>query len=155
MVEVAVPVPHPTPKTPDTGSTGTEFSWKENKDTDPETGEFNSRYVSDFDSVKCLGKGGFGVVFEAKNKIDDIHYAVKRIRLPKIEAAKKKVMREVKCLAKLDHKNIVRYFNTWLEKPPPGKRLKLSVETIKGLKIKFISCFRLARISRRVVARGP
>ena len=119
---VVVEVPVQVPKTPDTGSTGTEFSWKDSqKDSVGESEEFVSRYVTDFESVKCLGKGGFGVVFEAKNKIDDIHYAVKRIRLPKIEAAKKKVMREVKTLAKLDHKNIVRYFNTWLEKPPPGK----------------------------------
>ena len=124
MVEVPVQVP----KTPDTGSTGNDFNWQNSSSRQDLSsvgggGEFISRYVSDFESVKCLGKGGFGVVFEAKNKIDDIHYAVKRIRLPKIEEAKKKVMREVKCLAKLDHKNIVRYFNTWLEKPPQGNDL--------------------------------
>ena len=62
-------------------------------------------------------------MFESKNKIDDNHYAVKRIKMPQVEADKRKVMREVKCLAKLDHKNIVRYYNTWLEKPPPGKKL--------------------------------
>ncbi len=45
---------------------------------------------------------------------------MKRIRLPQVESAKRKVMREVRCLAKLDHKNIVRYYNTWLERPPPG-----------------------------------
>jgi translation initiation factor 2-alpha kinase 3 len=50
----------------------------------------------------------------------DVHYAVKRVQLPLKEEAKKKVMREVKFLAKLDHKNIVRYYNTWLECPPPG-----------------------------------
>ncbi|KAG8212795.1 hypothetical protein J437_LFUL019766, partial [Ladona fulva] len=31
-----------------------------------------------------------------------------------------RVLREVKALAKLDHQNIVRYFNSWLEFPPPG-----------------------------------
>lgn len=29
-------------------------------------------------------------------------------------------MREVKALAKLDHQNIVRYFNAWTEEPPAG-----------------------------------
>jgi translation initiation factor 2-alpha kinase 3 len=44
--------------------------------------EFTSRFLTDFSPVHCLGKGGFGVVFEAKNKIDDCHYAIKRIPLP-------------------------------------------------------------------------
>ncbi|XP_039282758.1 eukaryotic translation initiation factor 2-alpha kinase [Nilaparvata lugens] len=82
--------------------------------------DYTSRYLTDFDPVHCLGKGGFGVVFEAKNKIDDCHYAVKRIPLPSREDARERVMREVKALAKLDHKNIVRYFNAWQECPPPG-----------------------------------
>lgn len=42
---------------------------------------FKSRYLTDFDPVVCLGKGGYGVVFEAKNKIDDCNYAIKRIAL--------------------------------------------------------------------------
>lgn len=45
--------------------------------------ESSSRFDSDFEPLRCLGKGGFGVVFEAKNNIDDRHYAVKRITLPK------------------------------------------------------------------------
>lgn len=32
--------------------------------------------------MQCLGRGGFGVVFEARNKVDDCNYAIKRIRLP-------------------------------------------------------------------------
>lgn len=43
---------------------------------------FKSRYLTDFEPVDCLGKGGYGVVFEAKNKIDDCNYAIKRIALP-------------------------------------------------------------------------
>uniref|UniRef100_A0A8C0MLS4 PRKR-like endoplasmic reticulum kinase n=2 Tax=Canis lupus familiaris TaxID=9615 RepID=A0A8C0MLS4_CANLF len=41
-----------------------------------------SRYLTDFEPVQCMGRGGFGVVFEAKNKVDDCNYAIKRIRLP-------------------------------------------------------------------------
>lgn len=40
------------------------------------------RYLTDFEPVQCLGRGGFGVVFEARNKVDDCNYAIKRIRLP-------------------------------------------------------------------------
>ncbi|KAM4808902.1 eukaryotic translation initiation factor 2-alpha kinase 3 [Rhinophrynus dorsalis] len=77
-----------------------------------------SRYLTDFEPIQCLGRGGFGVVFEARNKVDDCNYAIKRIRLPNRELAREKVMREVKALAKLEHPGIVRYFNAWLEAPP-------------------------------------
>ncbi|KAM6201727.1 eukaryotic translation initiation factor 2-alpha kinase 3 [Rhynchocyon petersi] len=77
-----------------------------------------SRYLTDFEPVQCLGRGGFGVVFEARNKVDDCNYAIKRICLPNRELAREKVMREVKALAKLEHPGIVRYFNAWLETPP-------------------------------------
>ncbi|XP_076760849.1 eukaryotic translation initiation factor 2-alpha kinase [Xylocopa sonorina] len=81
---------------------------------------FKSRYLTDFEPVDCLGKGGYGVVFEAKNKIDDCNYAIKRIALSNSTYSRERVMREVKALAKLDHQNIVRYFNSWLECPPAG-----------------------------------
>ncbi|XP_043277335.1 eukaryotic translation initiation factor 2-alpha kinase isoform X2 [Venturia canescens] len=82
--------------------------------------DFKSRYRSDFEHIDCLGKGGYGVVFEAKNKIDDCNYAIKRICLPNSKDSRDRVMREVKALAKLEHQNIVRYFNAWLECPPVG-----------------------------------
>nr|XP_023651420.1 eukaryotic translation initiation factor 2-alpha kinase 3 isoform X1 [Paramormyrops kingsleyae] len=80
--------------------------------------EYVSRYLTDFQPVQCLGRGGFGVVFEARNKVDDCNYAIKRIRLPNSELAREKVMREVKALAKLEHPGIIRYFNAWQESPP-------------------------------------
>ncbi|KAF8784784.1 Eukaryotic translation initiation factor 2-alpha like protein [Argiope bruennichi] len=87
------------------------------------TPEFVSRFHKDFQLIAILGKGGFGVVMEVKNKIDDCEYAVKRIRI-KTEKYKElgygPVMREVKALAKLDHPGIVRYFNSWIESPPKG-----------------------------------
>lgn len=55
-----------------------------------------SRYLTDFEPIQCLGRGGFGLVFEVRNRLDDCHYAVKRIQLPNTDAARQKVMREVK-----------------------------------------------------------
>lgn len=82
--------------------------------------EFKSRFQTDFDMLQCLGKGGFGVVFEVKNKLDDCKYAIKRIVLPKRKQSRERVMREVKTLANCEHNNIVRYFQAWVEDPPPG-----------------------------------
>ena len=55
-----------------------------------------SRYLTDFEPIQCLGRGGFGLVFEVRNRLDDCHYAVKRIQLPNSQEAREKVMREVK-----------------------------------------------------------
>lgn len=79
---------------------------------------YTSRFLTDFDLVTCLGKGGFGVVFEVRNKLDDCNYAVKRILLPAKKESRDRVMREVKTLANCEHKNIVRYFHAWVEQPP-------------------------------------
>lgn len=95
---------------------------------------FKSRYLTDFEPVDCLGKGGYGVVFEAKNKIDDCNYAIKRIALPNSQYSRERVMREVKALAKLDHHNIVRYFNAWLECPPAGWQEKHDHQWVSKLK---------------------
>jgi hypothetical protein len=31
---------------------------------------FESRFLADFEPLRCLGHGGFGVVFESKNRYD-------------------------------------------------------------------------------------
>ncbi|XP_055297961.1 eukaryotic translation initiation factor 2-alpha kinase isoform X2 [Sitodiplosis mosellana] len=93
------------------------LSESNSSETEP---EFKSRFQTDFDLLQCLGKGGFGVVFEVKNKIDDCNYAIKRIVLPKNKQSRERVMREVKTLANCEHHNIVRYFQAWVESPPPG-----------------------------------
>lgn len=88
--------------------------------SEPQTPQFTSRYATDFEPMHCLGRGGFGVVFQVRNKLDENEYAVKRITLPAKESSAERVKREVRALAKLNHTNIVRYYNSWLESPPPG-----------------------------------
>ncbi|XP_066925254.1 eukaryotic translation initiation factor 2-alpha kinase 3-like isoform X2 [Clytia hemisphaerica] len=87
--------------------------------------DFTSRYLVDFDHLECLGKGGFGVVFKARKKIDEFEYAIKRIYLPQCEEAKSRMMREVRALAALEHPGIVRYFHAWWEAPPQGWQFEL------------------------------
>ncbi|KAL3921817.1 MAG: hypothetical protein SGILL_002548 [Bacillariaceae sp.] len=82
-----------------------------------------SRYMSEFEELSALGSGGFGSVFRVRNNLDGRNYAVKKIRirrnakLSETEFSRRlnKILREVKALALLDHPNIVRYFNAWLE----------------------------------------
>ncbi|KAJ3105170.1 hypothetical protein HK100_003936, partial [Physocladia obscura] len=40
-----------------------------------------SRYREEFDELSCLGKGGFGIVYKARNKLDGIDYAIKKVKL--------------------------------------------------------------------------
>ncbi|KAH8417329.1 hypothetical protein KR222_008871 [Zaprionus bogoriensis] len=81
---------------------------------------FTSRFQTDFELMQCLGRGGFGVVFEAKNKLDENRYAIKRITLPNKESSRQRVLREARTLASCEHHNIVRYFHSWVETPPTG-----------------------------------
>ncbi|KAJ1774112.1 eukaryotic translation initiation factor 2-alpha kinase [Coemansia sp. RSA 1843] len=75
-----------------------------------------SRYRADFEEVEFLGKGGFGSVVKARNRIDGRFYAIKKIKLnPRDDEGSKKIFREVTTLSRLHHQNIVRYYTTWVE----------------------------------------
>ncbi|KAK5105776.1 hypothetical protein LTR62_002156 [Meristemomyces frigidus] len=83
-----------------------------------------SQYSTNFDELGVLGKGGYGVVYHARHKLDLIEYAVKKIpisaaRLQRIRthgnAELDKLLLEPRTLASLDHPNIVRYHNAWIE----------------------------------------
>ncbi|OWZ13754.1 PEK protein kinase [Phytophthora megakarya] len=78
-----------------------------------------SRFVNEFEELSAIGKGGFGQVMLAENRLDGRKYAIKRVGLSlKNQTSKtlQKFLREVKILALLDHPNIVRYYQAWLEK---------------------------------------
>ncbi|KAF9969485.1 hypothetical protein BGZ73_008146 [Actinomortierella ambigua] len=75
-----------------------------------------SRYKSDFEEIEFLGRGGFGEVVKARNKLDGRFYAVKKIKLdPRDNATNRKILREVTTLSRLHHQFVVRYFTTWFE----------------------------------------
>ena len=91
---------------------------------------FICRYLEDFDHLQYLGKGGYGIVFKAKKKIDNREYAIKRISVSGCEKTSK--IREVIGLANLEHPHIVRYFHGWWEAPPDGWQRATDKELFLG-----------------------
>lgn len=89
-----------------------------------------SRYIRDFDELGMLGKGGYGMVFHVRNKLDDLQYAVKKVpispaRFMRIQARGQSelddLLRELRTLARLDHPNVVRYHAGWIEWSDVGR----------------------------------
>ncbi|KAF2766783.1 Serine/threonine-protein kinase [Teratosphaeria nubilosa] len=72
-----------------------------------------SRYAADFTELGRLGKGGFGEVVKARNKLDGGVYAVKRVK--QAPQFLDQVLSEVMLLNRLNHPYVVRYFSTWVE----------------------------------------
>ncbi|KAL4706053.1 hypothetical protein ACJJTC_013520, partial [Scirpophaga incertulas] len=80
----------------------------------------HSRLHAEFEILLWLGKGAFGDVLKVKNKLDGGFYAIKRIKLnPESIQLNKKITREVKLLSRLNHENVVRYYNAWIESVDP------------------------------------
>ncbi|KAJ3020381.1 UNVERIFIED_CONTAM: hypothetical protein HDU68_010217, partial [Siphonaria sp. JEL0065] len=75
----------------------------------------SSRYHNDFEEMHLLGKGGFGSVVKARNRIDNRFYAVKKIKVDSKKGSGVKLLREVQTLSRLHHHNIVRYYQAWFE----------------------------------------
>lgn len=75
---------------------------------------FDSRWASEWEPVEKLGKGGFGVVVKARNRMDGHFYAVKQLKCKSLRDLDD-IWGEVKMLAQLNHPGIVRYFGAWRE----------------------------------------
>jgi serine/threonine protein kinase len=50
------------------------------------------RYALEYEHMRLLGRGGFGVVFEAMNKLDERRVAIKRVSLKKSVQAKHRAL---------------------------------------------------------------
>ncbi|XP_035395192.1 eIF-2-alpha kinase GCN2 isoform X2 [Cygnus atratus] len=88
-----------------------------------------SRYYNEFEELKLLGKGAFGAVIKVRNKLDGCYYAVKRIRINTASKQFRRIKGEVTLLSRLNHENIVRYYNAWIEKHESPAPIAPSSET--------------------------
>jgi len=88
-----------------------------------------SIYVRDYEQLSLLGKGGFGKVYKARNKLDGAEYAIKKIVLTAAHLRRlfdqnklHRVTNEIKILARMDHHHVTRYHHCWIESRPSSLR---------------------------------
>ena len=81
-----------------------------------------SRFNSDFQCLRVLGKGSFGIVYKVLSRLDGCLYAVKMAKSSvKGEAIRSGTLREVHALSSLSNRSdigslyIVRYHQAWIE----------------------------------------
>jgi translation initiation factor 2-alpha kinase 4 len=88
-----------------------------------------SRYANEWIEIGRLGKGGFGEVVKARNKMDGGIYAIKKIK-QKTASALSEVLSEVMLLSRLNHPYVVRYFTAWPEEEPDDPNASEDTTTI-------------------------
>ncbi|XP_054828909.1 eIF-2-alpha kinase GCN2 isoform X2 [Eublepharis macularius] len=100
-----------------------------------ETQKQFSRYYNEFEELQLLGKGAFGAVIKVQNKLDGCCYAVKRIHINPTSKQFRRIKGEVTLLSRLNHENIVRYYNAWIEKQEIPLLSPSASETTIGKKV--------------------
>jgi translation initiation factor 2-alpha kinase 3 len=116
---------------------------------------FGTRYTQDFEELGILGKGGYGIVYQCRHKLDGVIYAVKKV--PVSERRRQQILirgqpevddllSELRTLAQLDHPNIVRYFNGWLDYMNLGNSLDESSGSVTGAEDSRTGSFSRGRI---------
>ncbi|XP_064390621.1 eIF-2-alpha kinase GCN2-like isoform X2 [Halichondria panicea] len=74
-----------------------------------------SRLETEFEELENLGSGGFGDVFKVRNHLDGRLYALKKIVMRSDSRMMTRITREVEMLSQMNHENVVRYYNAWIE----------------------------------------
>ncbi|KAM9191395.1 eIF-2-alpha kinase GCN2 isoform 2-T2 [Mergus octosetaceus] len=114
-----------------------------------------SRYYNEFEELKLLGKGAFGAVIKVRNKLDGCYYAVKRIRINTASKQFRRIKGEVTLLSRLNHENIVRYYNAWIEKHESPAPIAPSSETAEDKRVPTKADLILNTESSDVEANAP
>ena len=90
--------------------------------------ELKQNYVID-NNTKVLGSGAFGKVFLTHNKHNtNLQVAIKVLNKNKLKDHLEAIKEEVSILTKLDHPNIVKYYETYIDE----KYIYLVMEYIDG-----------------------
>ena len=87
--------------------------------------------LHDFEIIKELGKGAFGIVYLIKRKKDNTIYALKQVKITKMEKKEKmSSLNEIRLLASISHQNIIAYKESFYDEK--NETLNLILEYANG-----------------------
>lgn len=83
--------------------------------------------LKEFELLKELGKGSFGSVYMVRRKLDNIIYALKRVKIFQLSSKEKEnALNEIRLLASIQHQNIIGYKEAFFEEE--SKTLNIVLE---------------------------
>ena len=72
--------------------------------------------LKEFEILKDIGKGSFGLVLLVRRSLDNKIYALKRVKLSKMSNKEKiNSLNEIRFLASISHQNIIAYKESFFE----------------------------------------
>lgn len=75
----------------------------------------NNVYRNNYNQISLLGQGSFGTVYKVFHKLERKYYAIKKIFLTKeVLEENINIINETYLYSQLEHKNIVKYYNSWI-----------------------------------------
>lgn len=72
--------------------------------------------MDDYDDILLIGEGTYGKVYKAKDKTQNLQYAIKKVEIDKDHGFPFTTIREIRMLKKLKHPNIVNLANVFIKK---------------------------------------
>ncbi len=82
--------------------------------------------MDNFEIIKDIGNGSFGIVFQVKRKIDGKIYALKRVNLKNLNPKERmNSLNEIRFLASISHQNIISYKESFYEEKTGNLNLVL------------------------------
>jgi len=88
-----------------------------------------NNYSNNFIEVENIGNGSYGSVYKVYHKYEKNLYAIKKVHITN-ELIKDNfdIFREIQLFSKLNHKNIVRYYSSWLDDSDNKPTLYIQME---------------------------
>jgi hypothetical protein len=76
----------------------------------------DDKYSNNFIELENIGTGSYGSVYKVYHKYEKNLYAIKKVHITnELIRDNTDIFREIQLFSKLNHKNIVRYYSSWLD----------------------------------------